>query len=111
ARGVVALGGAFGKPVWINDQHVLVAGANADAIFDIDVSTLQARTIPVGSGSWPVGVALGGSHLAIADDYDNATGGSVTLGDRNGQALHTIAVGAHPAGLAFSRDGSTLYVA
>ncbi|MHB8392625.1 MAG: hypothetical protein ACYDBH_24110, partial [Acidobacteriaceae bacterium] len=36
---IVALKGAFGRPVWLNDTSVLVPGANQNAILRIDATT------------------------------------------------------------------------
>ncbi len=68
----IPLAGAFGRPVWLDGSHVLVAGANADAIFDIDVDrqTVQAYKLP--ARSYPVAVAIDGSQVAVATDGDTA---------------------------------------
>src|SRR5579863_4225321 len=44
-RECVPLSGAFGRPVWIDGDHVLVAGANSDAIFDVDIARKRAQSI------------------------------------------------------------------
>ncbi|HEY6325211.1 MAG TPA: alkaline phosphatase family protein [Candidatus Cybelea sp.] len=102
----VALAGAFGRPAW-TQGGVLVAGANADAIFLIDVNGGSVRTIRLGRGTYPVAVAARGAFAAVATDLD----GSVrigTLGDL--RAARAIRVGAHPGNMAFSADGSALFV-
>ncbi|MBV9973087.1 MAG: bifunctional YncE family protein/alkaline phosphatase family protein [Candidatus Eremiobacteraeota bacterium] len=104
----VPLTGAFGKPVW-RGAHVIVAGANADALFDIDADTGAIATARLHRDSWPNAVAVSADGLvAVSNDAD----GSVTLG--SGAALFrpaVVSVGAHPGDLIFSRDGGTLYVA
>lgn len=96
----VPLTGAFGSPVWIDDAHVLVAGANADAVFDVDVQTGAATKTPAAKGSWPAAVARSAQGtLATANDGN----GTVSVGTASGP------VGPHPADVVFSRDGNTLY--
>ncbi|HEY8297892.1 MAG TPA: hypothetical protein VIG32_07720 [Candidatus Baltobacteraceae bacterium] len=107
---VVALPGAFGKPVWLDGTHVLVAGANGDAVLDVDLDTNRARALAVAPGSWPAAVALAGdrTHLATSNDGN----GTITIGSLPALAdKTTIAVGPHPGDLLFSQDGKTLYVA
>ena len=55
---IIPLKGAFGKPVWLDEQHVLVAGANTDAILDVNVNGHVTVALPVDKGSWPAAVAL-----------------------------------------------------
>ncbi len=98
----VTLSGAFGKPAWLDDTRVAVAGANADGIIVVDTASATTKTIPTGNGTWPAAVAAApDGTLASAND---ATG-TVTI------AGTSIRVGDHPADLAFSHDGKTLYVA
>jgi YVTN family beta-propeller protein len=98
----IPLAGAFGKPVWLDNAHVAVAGANGDAIFTVAVDTTTVTSTPTGKGTWPVAVApLPGGGFAIAND------GTGTVLVRNA----SVAVGAHPSDLALSRDGKTLYAA
>jgi DNA-binding beta-propeller fold protein YncE len=92
----IPLAGAFGRPVWLDGSHVLVAGANADAIFDIDVDrhAVQAFKLPV--KSYPVAVALDGSQIAVATDGDT----SVRIGSLPEIAAATpIHIGGHIGGL------------
>lgn len=101
-RRVVPLKGAFGAPVWRNEKHVVVAGANADALFDADVTGGAISTTAIRKGSWPAGLAADANGtLASVDDGD----GSVTIGGAQ------VKVGDHPSSALFSRDGRTLYVA
>ena len=100
-RTTIALPGAFGTPVWRDGSHVLLAGANADAVLTAD---LQTRTVTAGSiakGTWPAALAVRGSLIAIANDAS----GTIGLGGTR------IPVGAHPSAIVFSRDGKTVYVA
>ncbi len=102
----VALAGAFGRPAW-TPHGILVAGANADAIFAIDPARGSLRAIKLGRGTYPVAVAARGGVVAVAIDLD----GSVrvgTLGDLH--TVHAIRVGEHPGNMAFSGDGSALFV-
>ena len=105
----ITLTGAFGKPVWLDRAHVLVAGANADALLDIDVSTGAIAQAKLAKKSWPSAVAVSPAGVvATSNDGD----GTVTLG--RGPALSdpaTVTIGAHPGDLLFSRDGRKLYVA
>ncbi|HTV91516.1 MAG TPA: alkaline phosphatase family protein [Verrucomicrobiae bacterium] len=92
----IPLPGAFGRPVWVDGSHVLVAGANADAIFNIDVDrqTMQADKLP--AKSYPVAVALDGTQIAVATDGDTA----VRIGSLPQIAAATpIRIGGHIGGL------------
>ena len=106
-RRLVQLPGAFGKPVWFDDTHVLVAGANADALLTVDVTSGDVSRRALGTGTWPAAVALSRdrSMVAIAND------GNGTLSVGSGERFTQVAVGAHPADAAFSPDGRRMYVA
>lgn len=98
----IALQGAFGKPVWRDATHVLVAGGATDSVLNVDVSSGSVQQTPIGKGTWPAAVAINRSGvLATADDGNH----SVSIG---GTAVQT---GEHPADVAFSPDGRTLYAA
>jgi hypothetical protein len=102
----VPLKGAYGRPLWIDGGHVLVAGANADALFDVDVVAKNARAIALGKGSYPVAVARSGETFAAATDGDS----SIRIGTLDGlSSAKAIGVGGFIGGLAFSADGKTLY--
>jgi YVTN family beta-propeller protein len=102
----IPLKGALGRPLWIDASHVLVAGANADALFDIDVVTKSARAIALGKGSYPVAVARSGETFAAATDGDS----SVRIGTLDGlSSAKAIGVGGFIGGLAFSPDGKALF--
>jgi DNA-binding beta-propeller fold protein YncE len=101
----IPLKGAFGRPLWRDDSHVVVAGANADAIYDVDVNAQSARAIAMPKKSYPTAVATDGKLFAVATDGD----ASVRIGAlddlRNATPVH---VGGHIGGLAFTADGATL---
>lgn len=102
----ITLPGAFGRPRW-NGNHILVAGANADAVFDVDSITWAARKIALPAKSYPVAIALAGNRLAVATDGD----GSVRIGTVAGIAsARPIHIGDHPAEMSFSNDGTKLFV-
>jgi Phosphoesterase family len=98
----IALPGAFGRPLWLDSGHVLIAGANADALLDVDVSRQEVRSIPMPEHSYPVAVAQQGDMVAVATDGDT----SVRIGtiDDVG-AAKPIRIGGHIGGLAFSPRG------
>ena len=102
----IPLKGAFGRPVWIDAGNVLVAGANADALFDVDVVAKNVGALALGKGSYPVAVAMSGERFAAATDGDS----SVRIGTLNGlSSAKAIGVGGFIGGLAFSADGKTLF--
>ena len=105
---VIPLAGAFGRPLWRDARHVLVAGANAGELFDIDAVTHSILKFAMPPKSYPVAVAFAknGSLLAVATDNDGAVriGSLATIARQK-----AIAVGLHPSGLAFTPDGATLF--
>ena len=103
----VALKGAFGRPAWMGTQ-VVVAGANADAVFVVDSQTGAVRTIALAAKSYPVSVAAMGDTVAVATDGDGAL--RVSRLDQLATA-HPVPIGTHPGGLAFSSDGSRVFAA
>ncbi len=105
-RDVIALSGAFGSPAWLDGSHLLIAGANADALLLIDVRSRRVTSIPAARGAWPAAVALSQDHrrIALCDDGD----GSIALGDLHG--FHEVPIGAHPGDAVFSANGKLLYV-
>src|SRR5579862_6683110 len=102
----VPLEGAFGRPVWIDAGHVLVAGANADKLFDVEVASQRVRSIAMPAHSYPTFVAKAGATIAVATDGDS--GVRVGTLDTVGAATATY-VGGHIGGIAFSPGGKTLY--
>ena len=105
----VKLKGAFGRPTWLDDATVAVAGANDDALEIVDVNAGRVRRIAIGRGSWPAAIALapGGRVAAVAGDNDS----KVALVDLKAATVtKQFACGAHPSAVAFSTDGATLYV-
>lgn len=97
---VIALKGAFGKPVWTDNSHVLIAGANTDSILNINVRSGAIAQAPAGKGTWPAALAVNGSKIATVNDGD-------ATASIDGKALH---VGDRPDDAVFSSDGKTLYV-
>lgn len=107
------LGGAFGAPlrdpdgdgVWVN-----VAGTFSEQVAHVDTArgtVDRVVTLPV--PFYPVALARApGGLLAVAGDLANR----VALVDPGTErVVTTVSVGRHPAALAFSADGRTLYVA
>lgn len=102
----IPLPGAFGRPAWLDPDHVLVAGANADALFDVDVAKQTVRTIQMAKNSYPDGVAVYGTTIAVATDGD----GAIRLGALDEVAsAKPVRVGGHIGGLAFSTAGDVLF--
>lgn len=102
----IPLTGAFGRPLWTDQRTVLVAGANADAIFKVDVLHHAVQTIPLGKGSYPTSITRAKRMVAVATDGTL----SVKIGPLNdlGDAK-SVRIGGHVGGLSFSSDGSVLY--
>lgn len=102
----IPLSGGFGRPVWIDETHVAVAGANADAILVADTQAQAVRTIALGKGSYPTAIARTGDTFAVATDSDF----SIRIGPLDRIATATpVKVGGHIGGLAFSPDGKALF--
>jgi YVTN family beta-propeller protein len=103
----IALAGAFGRPVW-TDRGILVAGANADAVFLVDPNGGAVRKIALHHGSYPVAVARHGDAIAVATEGDD----SVRVADLEHLArARAIRVGHQLGEIAFSSDGTKLFVA
>lgn len=101
----IPLKGAFGRPVWIDGSHLLVAGANADALLVVDVADRSVRNIPFPKGSYPLAVATSGTTIAVSTEGDQ----SVRIGTLEGvAAAKPVRVG-EVLGVAFSSDGKTLF--
>ncbi|MGA9420213.1 MAG: hypothetical protein WBV40_13770, partial [Candidatus Cybelea sp.] len=104
----ISLRGAFGRPVWLDARHVLVAGANAEAILEIDTTTRSVSRTPFPPHTYPVAVAHSGQRIAVATDDD----GNVRIGTlRSVAKARPIHTGTHPGSLVFSPDGQTLFAA
>lgn len=104
----IPLTGAFGRPVWLDARHVLVAGANAQAILNVDTATKSVRRIPLPPHTFPIAVARYRDRIAVATDDD----GNVRIGSLGSiAAARPLHVGTHPGGLAFSPNGQTLFAA
>lgn len=108
---VIPLEGSFGQPVWEDDSHVWVAGANLDAALLIDTEAKRiSASVSTGKGSWPAALALSSDKklLAISDDLAN----EVTIVDpATPSTRRSFKVGSHPSGILFSDDGKTVFVA
>ena len=99
-RAVIPLKGAFGKPVWLDDRRVLVAGGDSDQVLTINTQTGAVSAAPDAKGAWPAAIAAGRAAIAAVNDAD----GTVNVGGSS------VRVGAHPADALFSHDDKTLYV-
>jgi DNA-binding beta-propeller fold protein YncE len=104
----IPLWAAFGRPIWLDTHRVLIAGAGNQSLLIVDTVTRSMQKIRLAPHTYPIAVARSGDTVAVATDDD----GNVRIG-----TLRTIArakpiyVGTHPGGLAFSRDGGTLFAA
>lgn len=101
--------GVFGRPVWIDATHLLLAGQNTDAAFIVDTATQHTTRIDVGAKTWPSAVALAPDRVTAATSNDLAA--SISLFSLESPHPVAVHVGEHPSDLAFSPDGKTLYVA
>lgn len=104
----IPLPGAFGRPVWVDARHVLVAGANADALLNVDVQAKTVASIALPKGSYPVYVAAapGGGTFAVATAGD----GAVRIGSISTIAHSTpVRIGGFPGGLAFGQNADTVF--
>jgi DNA-binding beta-propeller fold protein YncE len=107
------LGGAFGAPlrdpdgdgVWVN-----VAGTFAEQVAHVDTARGDVdRVVTLPVPFYPVALARApGGLLAVAGDLANRVAFVDPAGER---VVATVGVGRHPAALAFSADGRSLYVA
>jgi DNA-binding beta-propeller fold protein YncE len=96
----VALPGAFGKPLWVDDSHVLVAGANADALLDVNVASASVVAIPTGKGTWPAAAAVSPDRSLVAA-ADDGTGTVTIAAFPSGTNARSVRVGDHPSDLVF----------
>ncbi|MBV8636981.1 MAG: hypothetical protein JO322_02790 [Candidatus Eremiobacteraeota bacterium] len=105
----IALPGAFGRPVWNDAQHVLVAGGSADALLRVDTQTRAVERIAFPKGSYPIFVAAApdGKTYAVATarDVSLRVGTLATIG-----TARAFRFGAQAGGIAFSNDGATIFV-
>jgi hypothetical protein len=102
----VTLTGAFGRPVWTG-RGILVAGANADALFAIDPASGHVSKIALQRNSYPVAVAAHINLVAVATNGDD----SVRIGRLDGlRNARAIRIGHQLGPLVFSPDGSRLIV-
>lgn len=105
----VPLADAFGRPLWADARHVLVAGASADAVFDVDIQQRFARRYPVRKGAFPTYIAaLSDGRYAVADAGDDTVRIATLSGLSEARA---IPLGGFPGGLASSADGTRVFAA
>ncbi len=109
----IALGGAFGVPLRDPDGDgvwVTVAGSFQEQIAHVDTATgLVDRDVSLPLPFFPVALARApDGTLAVAGDLGNRIAFVDPVAER---IVATAGVGRHPAALAFSADGKTLYVA
>ena len=102
----VPLAGAFGRPVWTS-RGILVAGANADAMFLVNPNGGTVRRIALRRGSYPIAVTEHHGMVAVATDGDD----SVRIAPLSTIAkAHPLRVGHQLGDVAFSPDGTHVFV-
>jgi YVTN family beta-propeller protein len=109
----IALDGAYGVPLRDPDGDgvwVSVAGSFQEQIAHVDTAAgVVDRDVSLALPFFPVALARApGGMLAVAGDLGNRVAFVDPAAER---VVATVAVGRHPAALAFSGDGTTLYVA
>jgi DNA-binding beta-propeller fold protein YncE len=97
----ISLPGAFGRPLWLDRTHVLVAGVKAGALLDVDVASQSVRKIAMPARAYPVALARGGETFAVGSDGDGALRIGLLQAIAAAKAVH---VGAHVGGVALSPD-------
>jgi YVTN family beta-propeller protein len=109
---LIKLKGAFGRPAWLDNDHLLVAGANLDAVLEVDANdgTIY-QTDSTGKGSWPAAVIAGSPFSEIL--FASANDGNATVSVKGfvTGVTATYAVGPHPSDLVLTHGGGVLYVA
>ncbi len=108
--GVISLPGAFGRPVWTDSEHVLVAGANADALLRVDTRAQTVERIAFPKDSYPLYVAAApdGKTYAVATARD----ASLRIGSLESIArARAVPFGGQAAAIAFGADGAVVFVA
>jgi putative chromate ion transporter len=121
---LIPLKDAFGSPVWTDDSHVLVPGASTNGLLHVDIATGRVTVSP--AHLWTVAVAtVAGSTVSLGDRSPShpaaiVARGSVAYIAEKGESSVTVVRGGqraeipvdlHPAALAFSADGTKVYVA
>lgn len=120
---LVALKGAYGKPVWLDGDSVLVAGAATDSVTTVHLSTGTVAQVALSKGAWPVQLAFsrggpGAVCAVVSNDFNDPAKGSISFGcsdkttpdlEWNGPATKALQIGAHPAAAVWLKD--TIYTA
>lgn len=121
----------YGLAITPDGSLLMTANDIANSVSVIDTSSqLVVASIPVGHYPNTIAVAPDGKHAYVTNWEDatvsvidvstvggaitakvNNTGNSVGPAQVKGGVIETIGVGNHPAGMVFSPDGKTLYVA
>ncbi|MBV8197979.1 MAG: hypothetical protein JO263_07575 [Candidatus Eremiobacteraeota bacterium] len=102
----IPLKGAYGRPLWLDATHVLVSGANADVIFNVDSTARSATEIKLPRHTYPTAIARNGNTFAVATDDDE----SVRIAPLDGlTTAQPVRIGGHIGTLAFSSDGKWLF--
>ena len=103
----ISLPDAFGRPLWSDETHVAVAGANADAVLVVDVKSGTVQHFALPKKSYPIYIASTKDGMyAVATARDNAVR-IATLTALS--TAHAVPLGGFPGGLAFSSDGAVLF--
>ncbi len=111
--------------------YVALGIRNAVVVFDL-VDSKRVQTIPVGIAPYKILLNADGSTLYVANrggnlanggavapsagtpvkvsDKDGADAGTVSIIDTETGKIQSVKVGLHPSGMAFSKDGKTLYI-
>ncbi len=104
----ISLPGAFGRPVWADATHVVVAGAGSDALLNVDAGARSVQRIALPKGSYPILVAASPDRstfaVACAGDATVRIGTLATIAQ-----APAIKIGGAPGGLAFSSDGTHVF--
>ncbi len=105
----IPLRDAFGTPIWMNDDRVLVAGGSENSAQVVDLTTKRATPFAALASShgraWNDDVAAGSGFVAASFDLDDE---AIAVDALHGTRIE-IATGLHPGALAIV-DGR-LYVA
>ncbi|HXN88337.1 MAG TPA: YncE family protein, partial [Methylocella sp.] len=89
-------------------QHAYLPNPDTNSVFvgDTATNTVEAATIPVGSGPFGVAVAPDGKHVYVTDSNNVSV-----IATASNTVVATIPVGSGPFGVAVTPDGKHVYVA